>query len=72
MLVELAKMAGGTAMGGGLLGFAKKVIDSSSGGSKFSKQDVKRVYFVSSLFQCDLLRSLTRYLREIGSEIIPR
>ena len=33
--------------GGGILGFAKKVLKEASGGQKFSGTDVKRVYFVS-------------------------
>ncbi|KAI0323073.1 heterokaryon incompatibility protein Het-C-domain-containing protein [Amylostereum chailletii] len=45
VLTELAKLAGGAAAGGGLLGFAKKVMDAGSGGRKFDKQDVKKVYF---------------------------
>ncbi|THV06567.1 Het-C-domain-containing protein [Dendrothele bispora CBS 962.96] len=45
ILSEVAKSAGGAAAGGGLLGFAKKMMDQSSGGSKFSKSDVKKVYF---------------------------
>ncbi|KAK1218701.1 hypothetical protein PQX77_018600 [Marasmius sp. AFHP31] len=45
VLAELAKSAGGAATGGGLLGFAKKVLDKSSGGSKFDRSDIKRVYF---------------------------
>ncbi|KAL0580689.1 hypothetical protein V5O48_001330 [Marasmius crinis-equi] len=45
VLAELVKSAGGAAAGGGLLGFAKKVLDKSSGGSKFDRSDIKRVYF---------------------------
>ncbi|KAJ8084687.1 hypothetical protein PM082_003463 [Marasmius tenuissimus] len=45
VLAELVKSAGGAATGGGLLGFAKKVLDKSSGGSKFDRGDIKRVYF---------------------------
>jgi len=33
--------------GGGLLGFAKKIASEVSGGKKFSKKDIKRIYFVS-------------------------
>lgn len=35
-------------MAGGLLGFAKNVLSGQGGsGAKFSKSDVKKVYFVS-------------------------
>jgi hypothetical protein len=47
-LIELVKAgAGDHGHGGGLLGFAKSVLTAASGGKKFSKDDVKRVYFVS-------------------------
>jgi len=46
VLEELVKTAGGVAMGGGLLGIASSVITQVTGGSKFSKSDVKKVYFV--------------------------
>ena len=36
------------AAGGGLLGFASSMIQQATGGDKFTKSDVKRVYFVSS------------------------
>ncbi|KAF5352439.1 hypothetical protein D9756_005841 [Leucocoprinus leucothites] len=46
ILENLVKNAGGAALGGGgLLGFASSVISAASGGLKFSKMDVKRVYF---------------------------
>ncbi|KAJ3571563.1 hypothetical protein NP233_g3672 [Leucocoprinus birnbaumii] len=46
ILENLVKNAGGAALGGsGLLEFASSIINSASGGSKFSKMDVKRVYF---------------------------
>ncbi|GJE86244.1 heterokaryon incompatibility protein Het-C domain-containing protein [Phanerochaete sordida] len=46
VLAELAKSAaaGGVA-GGSLLGFAQSIIGAATGGSKFSKEDVKKVYF---------------------------
>jgi hypothetical protein len=47
VLEELAKMSSGMAAGGGLLGFAKMVIKQGSEGGKFSKSDIKKVYFVS-------------------------
>ncbi|KAG6911350.1 hypothetical protein DXG01_001021 [Tephrocybe rancida] len=47
ILENLVKSAGGAAAGGGLLGFAQSVIQSASGGAKFSKSDIKKVYFVS-------------------------
>ena len=50
------KSVGGAAAGGGLLGFAKKVLDNASGGAKFDRGDIKRVYFVSfSSLVCRLL-----------------
>ncbi|KAF8963872.1 heterokaryon incompatibility protein Het-C-domain-containing protein [Flammula alnicola] len=46
VLETLVKSAGGAAIGGsGLFGFASSVIKQVSGGSKFSKSDVKKVYF---------------------------
>ncbi|PPQ63835.1 hypothetical protein CVT24_009785 [Panaeolus cyanescens] len=48
VLETLAKTAGGVALGahgGGLLGFASSVIKQATGGSKFNKNDIKRVYF---------------------------
>lgn len=36
------------AAGGGLLGFASSVFKQASGGDKFTKSDVKKVYFVST------------------------
>ncbi|KAL4251519.1 von Willebrand factor A domain-containing protein 7 [Abortiporus biennis] len=45
ILSELAKTAGNVAGGGGLFGFAQSVLSAASGGAKFSKEDVKRVYF---------------------------
>lgn len=49
-LLELIKSTGGNGGGGGgLLGFATSVLHAASGGAKFSKDDVKRVYFVSCL-----------------------
>jgi hypothetical protein len=49
ILENLVKNVGGPALGGGLLGFASSVFKTASGGSKFSKMDVKRVYFVCGL-----------------------
>lgn len=49
ILETLVKSAGGAATGGGLLGFAHSVLKQAAGGSKFSKSDVKKVYFVSSI-----------------------
>lgn len=48
ILVELAKQ-GAKSGGGGLLGFAQSVLSAASGGKKFSKEDVKKVYFVSAI-----------------------
>ncbi|EEB99200.1 hypothetical protein MPER_01168, partial [Moniliophthora perniciosa FA553] len=45
ILSEIAEHAGRAAGGGGLLGFAKQVLESSSGGAKFNKGDIKKVYF---------------------------
>ncbi|KAG6879454.1 hypothetical protein C0992_002585, partial [Termitomyces sp. T32_za158] len=45
ILENLVKTAGGMAAGGGLLGFASSVIKQASGGDKFTKSDVKKVYF---------------------------
>ncbi|OJT08483.1 hypothetical protein TRAPUB_666 [Trametes pubescens] len=47
ILTELAKSVGHVGGGGGLLGIAASVLGAASGssGSKFTKEDVKRVYF---------------------------
>ncbi|KAI0274933.1 heterokaryon incompatibility Het-C [Gloeopeniophorella convolvens] len=45
ILTELAKTAGSAAAGGGILHFAQSLIAAGTGGSKFSKGDVKKVYF---------------------------
>jgi len=45
-LLELVK-AVGHSQSGGFLGFAQNVISAATGGAKFSKEDVKHVYFVS-------------------------
>ncbi|KAF9015756.1 heterokaryon incompatibility protein Het-C-domain-containing protein [Cyathus striatus] len=45
ILESLVKHVGTAAVGGGILGFAKHIIKQASGGSKFSKSDVKKVYF---------------------------
>ena len=62
ILSELAKTAGHAVGGGGLIGFAQSVLSAASGGAKFSKEDVKRVYFVSIIyhFTCFFL-VFTRY-----------
>ena len=39
----------GHSQGGGILGFAQNVLSAATGGAKFSKEDVKRVYFVSEI-----------------------
>ncbi|KAF8921834.1 heterokaryon incompatibility protein Het-C-domain-containing protein [Mucidula mucida] len=45
ILETLVKYAGHASAGGGLLGFASQVLKTASGGSKFSKSDIKKVYF---------------------------
>ncbi|ETW86830.1 hypothetical protein HETIRDRAFT_121390 [Heterobasidion irregulare TC 32-1] len=45
ILTELLKSTGSTAAGGGLLEFAQTILSAGSGGSKFNKGDVKKVYF---------------------------
>ncbi|KAJ8480697.1 hypothetical protein ONZ51_g6470 [Trametes cubensis] len=47
ILTELAKSVGHAGGGGGLLGIAQSVLGAATGGSgaKFTKEDVKRVYF---------------------------
>ena len=47
-LLELVK-AIGHSHGSGLLGFAQNVMSVATGGAKFSKEDVKHVYFVSEV-----------------------
>ena len=48
ILTELLKSTGSAAAGGGLLEFAQTILSAGSGGSKFNKGDVKKVYFVSA------------------------
>ncbi|PIL31522.1 hypothetical protein GSI_06224 [Ganoderma sinense ZZ0214-1] len=45
IIAELAKATGHVGGGGGLLDFAQSVLSAATSGSKFSKEDVKRVYF---------------------------
>ncbi|KIY69371.1 Het-C-domain-containing protein [Cylindrobasidium torrendii FP15055 ss-10] len=45
VLSELTKYAGHAASGSGLLKLASKMVQKASGGNKFSREDVKRVYF---------------------------
>lgn len=45
-LLELVKVIGHS-QGSGLFGFAQNVLSVATGGAKFSKEDVKHVYFVS-------------------------
>ena len=52
VIAELAKAVGHGGGGGGLLEFAQSVLSaaaSGGGGPKFSKEDVKRIYFVRSV-----------------------
>lgn len=78
ILETLVKSAGGTAMashGSGLLGkLASTVISRATGGSKFTKSDIKKVYFVSSESPIPLKyhKKLNDVHRAIGSEIILR
>lgn len=51
ILETLAKTAGNVGGGGGgLLGFAASVLSTATGGAKFNRMDIKRVYFVSRTF----------------------
>jgi len=72
-LLELVKVIGHSQGGGGLLGFAQNVLSVATGGAKFSKEDVKHVYFVSECcyWAADTLCSHL-YGRETGSETTPR
>ncbi|KAG6846066.1 hypothetical protein H0H87_006430 [Tephrocybe sp. NHM501043] len=45
ILETLVKNAGGLATGGGLLSFAHSMLQQASGGAKFTKSDIKKVYF---------------------------
>jgi len=57
--LELVK-AVGHSQGGGILGFAQNVLSAATGGSKFSKEDVKHVYFVSEVVvECGICPLLT-------------
>jgi hypothetical protein len=48
VLEELVKNAGGIALGGGIVNMASTVLKKVAGGSKFSKSDIKKVYFVNT------------------------
>lgn len=71
ILEDLVKVAG-HAGGGGLMGFAQSILQSAAGGKKFSRSDIKKVYFVSCLCRHLIGAQLTIYLRETGSETIRR
>ncbi|KAJ3830304.1 Het-C-domain-containing protein [Lentinula raphanica] len=45
ILEQVLKNAARAAGGGGLLGFARQALKTASGGSKFDKGDIKKVYF---------------------------
>lgn len=47
VLEELVKFSGSGIGGSSLLGIASSVLHQVTGGSKFSKSDIKKVYFVS-------------------------
>ena len=49
-ILETLVKSTGVATGGGILGIAQSVISSVSGGAKFTKGDIKKVYFVSARF----------------------
>lgn len=72
ILETLVKNVGGSAAGGGLLSFATSVLESATGGAKFNKMDIKRVYFVclESSFQYPFLTLTLR--RETGCAITRR
>ena len=72
ILTEIAKTAGRVAGGGGLFGFATSVLSAASGGSKFSKDDVKKVYFVGQWFLINRFISLRCHLRVTGYGITLR
>lgn len=48
ILTNLVKAVGHSGGSSSLFGFAKSILNQASGGAKFSKSDVKKVYFVSS------------------------
>ena len=50
VLEELVTIASGSGGGGGILGFAKQIMD-SAGGKKFKKDDVKKGARFVSLFE---------------------
>ena len=66
VLEELAKTVGGAAMGSGLLGIASSVIGQVTGGSKFSKSDIKKVYFVRKCLIFKYDHTDLALTREIG------
>jgi hypothetical protein len=66
VLESLVKSAGGAA-GSGLLGIAQSVISNVAGGAKFTKSDVKKVYFVSFHSPLEFSACLLKGIhREIG------
>ncbi|KAF8079060.1 Het-C-domain-containing protein [Lyophyllum atratum] len=49
ILETLVKNAGGVAAGGGLLGFASSMLKQATGGARFTKSDIKKVYFAMDI-----------------------
>ncbi|KAF8273017.1 Het-C-domain-containing protein [Lactarius quietus] len=65
ILTNLAKTSGGLVTGGGILQLAHSVLAAGSGGSKFSKNDVKKVYFASH-FRGNWLRDYSQAMDIAG------
>ena len=70
--MELVKAVGHShGGGGGLLGFAKNVISAATGGAKFSKEDVKRVYFVCDVVERAMWCFLISGTGKLASRLLP-
>ena len=70
VLENLAKTAGRPG-GGSLLGFAASVLSSATGGKKFNRMDIKRVYFVRELQGIRTLRANYLSQGELASRLLP-
>ena len=70
--MELVKAVGHSQGGGGLLGFAQGMLSAATGGAKFTKEDVKHVYFVRVVVPVRVVhRVLTCNIGKLASGLLP-
>lgn len=68
----MAKTVGGVAAGGSIFGIAQSILGAASGGNKFSREDVKKVYFVRKCLESLYCGVLTpRMLGELVAGLLP-